>query len=203
MVRPGDLRPKIPTPEIAMRFARFSRIESCAVRTCIGLLPRPFASTTAAWLLLTLAAVAHADDAIDASASSAVRREILARDAQLSDAYNRCKIATLKRMFDDDAELYFSGRGATDRIDEHTDEVRREFCGRFRRDSDPDTQAIYALPGHIGAVDGAIQIGAQSFCVVGETPCRGAHMRFAAVWRRIDGEWKISRLIRYGYDATP
>jgi hypothetical protein len=181
---------------------RFFRSVSNAIRIRCALCSGASATMAVVWMLLTPAATAHAQDTADGNGASALRREILAQDAQLGEAYNRCKIAVLKRLFSSDAELYFADRGKTDRVYGFTDAVRSKLCGSFRRETDPDTHAVYALPGHIGTLDGAIQVGAQSFCAAGETPCRGVRMQFIAVWRRIDGEWKISRMIRYGYADT-
>ncbi|NOT87134.1 MAG: nuclear transport factor 2 family protein [Lysobacter sp.] len=141
-----------------------------------------------------LSSMAQADDIADGAASSAVRREILALDARISDAYNHCRIHPLKALFADNAELYFADRGVARQLSTHTDTLRRTFCGKYRREAPASDQRIYSLPDY-----GAIQIGTQSFCAVDSQPCRGQRMRFMAIWRQRDGEWRITRLVRYDY----
>lgn len=157
----------------------------------------------AAWLLASamsiLPAMARADDiAEDMTTHSALHREITTLDARISDAYNHCRIQPLKNMFAGNVELYFADRGVTRRLSAHTDTLRRSFCGKFRREAPSSDQQVHPLPDY-----GAIQIGTQSFCAIDSKPCRGQRMHFMAIWRRLDGEWKITRLVRYGYTPTP
>jgi hypothetical protein len=137
----------------------------------------------------------------DDIASSGLRREILALDAQITDAYDRCAVNGLKKMFTRHAELHFAGRGSTNQLFEHIDEVGREFCGKYRREAAPEDQQVFTLPG-IGGIDGAIQVGMQSFCEINANPCEGIRMRFVAVWKRSGEEWKISRMLRYEYEPV-
>lgn len=158
-------------------------------------------SMTSAWMMASslsmLSSMVQADDIADGMASSAVRREILALDARISDAYNHCRIHPLKALFASNAELYFADRGVAQQLFAYTDTLRRTFCGKYRREAPESDQQIYSLPDY-----GAIQIGTQSFCAVDSQPCRGQRMQFMAIWRQRDGEWKISRLVRYGYAPT-
>ena len=164
-------------------FSRMSMIAACFAASGMSMLP----------------AMAQAGDtAEEMSTSSGIRREIAALDARISDAYNHCRIQPLKSMFARNAELYFADRGVTRQLFTHTDTLRRTFCGKFRREAPTSDQQIHVLPDY-----GAIQIGTQSFCAIDSTPCRGQRMHFMAIWRRLDGEWKITRLVRYGYAPTP
>jgi hypothetical protein len=144
-------------------------------------------------------------DVGDDSASNGLHREILALDAQITDAYDRCAVNALKAMFTQHAELHFAGRGSTNRLFEHTDALRRDFCGKYRREAPAEAQQVFALPG-IDGIDGAIQVGTQTFCEIDAEPCRGLRMRFVAIWKRVDGktdgQWKISRLLRYDYETV-
>lgn len=160
-------------------------------------------SMIAAWFAASgmsmLPAMVRADDvAENMTTNSALHREITALDARISDAYNHCRIQPLKHMFAGNAELYFADRGVTRQLFTHTDTLRRTFCGKFRREAPSSDQQVHPLPDY-----GAIQTGTQSFCAIDSTPCRGQRMHFMAIWRRLDGEWKITRLVRYGYAATP
>jgi hypothetical protein len=173
---------------------RITRLSSCLFSTT----RRPRISMTIAWAMASgltmLSAMAQADNVAEDIATSAVRREILALDARISDAYNQCRVQTLKTLFTNNAELYFADRGVTRQLFTHTDTLRRTFCGKYRREAPASDQHIYSLPDY-----GAIQIGTQSFCAVDSQPCRGQRMQFMAIWRQRDGEWQITRLVRYGY----
>jgi hypothetical protein len=158
----------------------------------------PIASILLAAALIPAPPSFASDDDI---ASSGLRRDILALDGRMTDAYGRCAVNELKKMFTHHAELHFAGRGSTNQLFVHIDEVRRDLCGKYRREAPAEAQQVFALPG-IGGIDGAIQVGTQSFCEIDAEPCRGLRMRFVAVWKRIDGEWKISRLLRYDYETV-
>jgi Domain of unknown function (DUF4440) len=143
-----------------------------------------------------------AESAAKNATSESLRREILAMDAQLSQAYVTCRTRRLRDLFTDNAELIFAERGRLHGIAAHVDDIRRGDCA-MRRETRPSVQLIEALPGHTGAIDGAIQVGEQTFCMRDIQPCRGVATRFVAIWHRTDRGWKITRLIRYSYAATP
>jgi hypothetical protein len=134
--------------------------------------------------------------------TEALRRQILAMDVRLSDAYADCRSQGLRALFTDDAELIFAGRGRVRGVSAHQGTLRREGCG-LRREADASAQQVYALPGHLGAIDGALQVGTQTFCARNTQPCRGVATRFVAVWHRTASDWRIARLIRYDYRDPP
>ncbi|TXH68549.1 MAG: nuclear transport factor 2 family protein [Lysobacteraceae bacterium] len=131
----------------------------------------------------------------------ALRRDILAMDARLSEAYAGCRKQRFRSLFARDAQLVFAGRGMARGISVHVDTLRREGC-RQRREAAKSAQNIYAVPGLAGSTDGAIQVGTQTFCALDAQPCRGVETRFVALWRRVGGSWKITHLIRYDYAET-
>lgn len=130
--------------------------------------------------------------------TESLRREILAMDARLSEAYEACKTRRFEHIFSRDAELIFGERGRLRGVAAHADDVRRGDCA-MRRETDASAHRIEALPGHTGAIDGALQIGEQRFCAREPRTCDGMSTRFVAVWHRTETGWKIVRLIRYAY----
>jgi hypothetical protein len=152
----------------------------------------------AASMLCALSAATQAGNVTEETATSAVRNEILALDARISDAYNRCRIQSLKTMFANNAELYFADSGVTRQLFTYTDRLRRTFCGRYRREAAASDQHIHSLPDY-----GAIQVGTQSFCAIDSQTCRGQRMQFMAIWRQRDGEWTMTRLAHYSHTPTP
>lgn len=134
--------------------------------------------------------------------AASLRREILAMDARLSDAYARCRSQPLRALFTHDAELVFADRGVLHGVSAHLDALRREGC-RQRRETVAEAQSVYAVPGVAGTLDRAIQVGTQTFCATEARPCNGVRTAFVALWRRTGTGWKIERLIRYGYRPGP
>jgi Domain of unknown function (DUF4440) len=134
----------------------------------------------------------------DVDTPDALRGEILAMDARLSEAYGECSAQRIRALFTDDAELVFAERGIERGVGKHIDAFRRRGCN-LQRMAPASAQRIYALPGHLGALDGALQLGSQTFCARDAQPCRGMSTHFIAVWRHTADGWKVSRLIRHGY----
>jgi Domain of unknown function (DUF4440) len=143
-----------------------------------------------------------ADAATQNATSESLRREILAMDERLSEAYAACRTQRLGDLFARDAEMIFGERGRLHGVAAHVDEVRRADCA-MHRETTASAQWIEALPGHTGAIDGAIQFGVQTFCARDIQPCRGVSTRFVAIWHRTDAGWKITQLIRYDYSTKP
>ncbi len=162
---------------------------------------RSLSSIVAAFGFAALAGLPAAAQTAHPTTTESLQREILAMDARLSDAYDACKTRRLYDIFSRDAELIFAERGRLRGIAAHVDEVRRQDCA-FRRETTASAQRVEALPGHTGAIDGAIQIGEQRFCARASDICDGTSTRFVAIWHRAQNGWKIVRLIRYAYAPT-
>jgi hypothetical protein len=164
-----------------------------------------FGLALAAWLSSTSPAEAHqgqpeSDPGSEAEHTGALPEQALRLNAQIDDAYNDCRIGSL---FAKDAELYFADRGATRRASTYVKTVRKAFCGKFRRDSSPADLRMFSLPSDEHGFPGAILVGSQSMCAADDIhACVGQRMRFMAIWRRIDGRWKITRLVHYGHSPS-
>ena len=125
---------------------------------------------------------------------SHIARTLIALDTEISDAYNTCSLNRLRSHFSPLAELYFADRGRSTRVGELVDDARRNVCGKLRRETIPATVETHAVPDY-----GAIQIGEQRFCRVDRAQCQGVASKFLLLWRFRDGEWRIARMVRYGY----
>lgn len=128
------------------------------------------------------------------SEDGSIARTLAALDTDISHAYNTCGLNRLRRHFSPLAELYFAGRGYSSRVGELIDDARGKICGKFRRETVAASLEVYPVTGY-----GAIQVGEHRFCRLDRTPCDGISSRFLVVWRFKDGEWRITRLVRYGY----
>jgi hypothetical protein len=158
------------------------------------------ATSPACGLLLAFATcAAPACAAVESRPSSPpdgshVARTLAALDADISDAYNTCKLNRLRRHFSPLAELYFADRGHSTRVGELIDDARRNVCGKLRRETVPATLETYPVTDY-----GAIQLGEQRFCRVEQAQCQGIASKFMVLWRFKDGEWRIARQVRYAY----
>jgi len=123
-----------------------------------------------------------------------IARTLIALDTEISDAYNTCSLNRLRSHFSPLAELYFADRGHSTRVGELVDDARRNVCGKFRRETIPASIETHAVPEY-----GAIQVGEQRFCRIESAQCQGITSKFLTLWRFRDGEWRIARMIRYGY----
>jgi Domain of unknown function (DUF4440) len=178
----------------------------CTSSRTLAFATRAFAIWGVSCAIASCAIVPHtvlaAEVAANNKTSESLKREILAMDARLNEAYADCHTRRIRDLFAHDAELIFAERGRLHGVAAHVDELRRGGC-TMRRETAAPAQLIEALPDHTGAIDGAIQAGEQIFCAQDAQPCRGVATRFVAIWHRTDQGWKISRLIRYGYASTP
>lgn len=128
------------------------------------------------------------------SGNSHIARTLIALDTEISEAYNTCSLNRLRGHFSPLAELYFADRGRSTRVGELVDDARRNVCGKLRRETIPATVETHAVPDY-----GAIQVGEQRFCRIDKPQCRGIASKFLVLWRFRDGEWRIARMVRYGY----
>lgn len=123
-----------------------------------------------------------------------IARALSALDADISQAYNTCGLNRLRQHFSPFAELYFADRGHSTRVGELIDDARRNVCGKLRRETVPASLEVHPVKAY-----GAIQIGEHRFCRVDRPQCQGIASKFLALWRFKDGQWRITRLIRYEY----
>ena len=81
-------------------------------------------------------------------------RTISALDTQLFDAYNRCDLEKLGGFFTEDLEFYHDQTGLSRSRQAMVDAVKKNICGKVRRDLVPGTLEVYPLKGY-----GAVEIG--------------------------------------------
>lgn len=141
------------------------------------------------------------DAAEDPAASGALFDELARMDRALFDAaYVSCDMARVEALFTDDAEFYHdrSGFQPRERMLAAFRGLTRD-CPRERgitRELVPGTLRVYPIHEY-----GAVQVGAHRF-VPREGPS-GTAARFVTLWRRVDGEWKASRVLSFDHRAVP
>jgi ketosteroid isomerase-like protein len=124
-------------------------------------------------------------------------RTIASLDDALFDAYNRCDVEKFVALLADDLEFYHDRGGLTRGNLTVGEQIKKNICGKVRRELVPGTLEVYPMRGY-----GAVEIGvhrfhhpnAESTEPVGEA-------KFIHLWQKKDGVWKITRVISYDHHA--
>lgn len=132
---------------------------------------------------------------INAPASQELYAEIAHMDSVLFNAFNNRDTATFKNLFTADLEFYHDNGGLTNY--EHTIQSLRSTTiskSDLRRDLISGSLEVYPVKDY-----GAIQIGSHSFCHTenGKPDC--GTFKFVHIWKKKEGEWKISRVVSYDH----
>lgn len=128
-------------------------------------------------------------------ASAALYAEIAHMDSVLFNAFNNRDTAVFKTLFTTDLEFYHDIGGLTGY--EHTIQSLRNTAASkndLRRNLIPGSLKVYPVKDY-----GAIQVGMHRFCHTenGKPDC--GTFKFVHIWKKKDGEWKISRVVSYDH----
>ena len=120
------------------------------------------------------------------------------QDALLFNAVNRCDIATVESMFDENLEFYH------DKVDPQygrkivVENIRKNLCGQIRRELVPGSLEVHPIQGY-----GAVEIGVHRFHHIGTQDRDGVgEAKFIHLWRFKDGSWQITRVISYDHGTA-
>ena len=135
--------------------------------------------------------------ATEAPPADALEQVILAQDAAVFDAFNRCADpAQLERhagYFAEDVEFYHDTGGVTWNRSDMLANTEKHVCGKFSRELVPGTLVVFPVKDF-----GAIAQGTHRFCQSGTGQCEG-EADFTMVWREQAGEWQLTRVLSYGH----
>lgn len=153
--------------------------------------------------LVAVAALALFSSRAGAQASSPAAggdtlfRQIAASDSAFFDAYNNCQLSKMESYFTRDVEFYHDQSGLA-RLAGVMDALRKNICGKVRRDPVPGTLEVYPLKGY-----GAVASGLHRFCDTRkyQTCVEGNSgvAKFVTLWRQENGKWRMSRVISYDH----
>jgi len=123
-------------------------------------------------------------------------RTISSMDAEVFDAFNRCDLKKFGSFFPKDLEFYHDNGGLTNKTRKSlVESVRKNICGKVRRERVPGTLEVYPLRGY-----GAVEIGVHHFYHPGRDDREPVgEAKFVHLWRFKDGTWKITRVISYDH----
>jgi hypothetical protein len=121
-------------------------------------------------------------------------KTLAALDAALFDTYNKCDLEKNRTFFADDLEFYHDQGGLTVGVDTLTKQLKKNICGRTRRELVSGSLEVHPLKGY-----GAVQIGVHRFFSPIDAKEPVGEAKFIHIWRYEQGEWKITRVISYDH----
>lgn len=167
-----------------------------------ALRPRAFARRAVTLLFVALLSVGWARAQSGGAAGPGELHERIARlDAALFDAYNRCDIDKVGSYFADDLEFYHEKGGLVLTRQSSLDLMRKNLCGnnnKVRREMVKGSMEVRPINNY-----GAVQAGEHRFYLTqkGQPEKLDGIGKFVMLWRERDGEWRITRVISYGFRA--
>lgn len=137
--------------------------------------------------------------------SQAMFDAIARMDRALFDAsFASCDPERLRQLVAEDFEFYHDKEGLTSTSGEqfvrefgqHCERLKQGTDFRARRELVPGSMAVYPLNNY-----GAVQTGVHRFyaLVEGEPDRLTETARFLHIWKQVDGEWKLARVVSYDH----
>ena len=166
---------------------------------------RNFFSSRAIILLLITAVLAdwtNAQSKNELPKSKELYDQIVSLDAAMFEAYNKCDIDKVGDFFTEDLEFYHEKGGLALTRDTSLDMMRKNLCGgdnRVRRELIKGSIEVYLINNY-----GAVQTGEHRFYLTqkGQKEKLDGIGKFVTLWRKTGSEWRISRVISFGF-RTP
>lgn len=125
---------------------------------------------------------------------------ITSLDQAFFEAYNKCELSKIESMFTSDVEFYHEKRGQLTSRQSVMEAISKSLCGdknnRVRRELVEGSLQVYAIDNY-----GALEIGEHRFYLTqaGQKEKLDGIGRFANLWQLKDGEWRMSRVLSYGF----
>ena len=111
-------------------------------------------------------------------------------DKEYFDAYNQCDMETQARLLDQDMEFYHDMGGLRTNKDEVVESIRRNICGKVRRELVPESLEVHQIKDF-----GAVALGYHKFFNQEEPEAISKPSRFITVWKQGENSWTIYRII--------
>lgn len=126
--------------------------------------------------------------------------KIASSDSSLFEAFNTCNLVRVETFFTEDLEFYHEKGGLTTTRKRVIEVMKNNLCGensnRVRRELVKGSLEVYPISNY-----GAVQTGEHRFYLTqkGRKEKLDGIGKFVHIWRKKDGEWRISRVISYGF----
>ena len=147
------------------------------------------------WIFLILVTTSFTLQAQDTKSSCDVYREIAHMDSVLFNAFNNRDLEKFKTLFTEDLEFYHDKGGLTD-YNYTINSLKNTIAQNngLRRELIKGSLEAYCIKDY-----GAVQIGSHTFCHPENGKMDCGTFKFVHVWKKINNEWKISRVISYDH----
>lgn len=145
--------------------------------------------------MLALLFLAISARAADDGSSGPLHDQMLQLDQRVFEAYNACDLDTFAGYFAEDVEFYHDTGGVSRDRQTVVDNTRKYICHKVRRELIDGTFHAYPVKDY-----GAISEGEHRFCELASGKCEGV-AKFVMVWRQVDGQWQVTRVLSYGHRA--
>jgi hypothetical protein len=170
----------------------------------VALRPNRFSSRAIVLVLISLLLLTSWTYAQSSNNSAAASRElydkIASLDSSLFEAFNTCNLAKVEMFFTEDLEFYHEKGGLIITRKSVIEVMRNNLCGqnsnRVRRELIKSSLAVHAINNY-----GAVETGEHRFYLTqaGQKEKLDGIGKFVHIWQKKDGEWRISRVISYGF----
>lgn len=126
--------------------------------------------------------------------------EIAALDSAFFEAYNACNLSRMESLFTDDLEFYHDKSGPTITRKSSMEIIKNRLCGdpdnRVRREIVKGNLEVYPMNNY-----GALALGEHRFYLTqkGQKEKLDGIAKFANLWQKKDGQWRMSRVISYDH----
>jgi hypothetical protein len=129
------------------------------------------------------------------SSDEGLFRTIAGLDSAVFEAYNRCDLQKFGAFFADDLEFYHDKGGLMRSRQSLVEAVRKNICGKVRRELVSGTLEVYPMDGF-----GAVEMGVHRFYDAKSAQREPTgEAKFIHLWQNTNGEWKITRVISYDH----
>ncbi len=115
---------------------------------------------------------------------------ILEMDKAYFNAYNTCDMEKQASIYSEDLEFYHDQGGLTTSKQAVLEAIEKNICGKVTRTLVEDSVEVYPIPDY-----GAVEIGYHKFYNNQEPNAPSKPSRFIILWRKVDENWKISKVI--------
>ena len=143
------------------------------------------------------------------AATKELTEEIAAQDKALFAAvFDTCDVAALKELVADDFEFFHDKNGLmettgakfVDDIAQHCERVRQGVDFRSRRELVAGSLGVYPLNNY-----GAVETGRHNFYALedGKPDRLTESGQFLQIWKKVDGHWKLARVVSYDHQLAP
>lgn len=119
-------------------------------------------------------------------------KTIVALDSIFFSAYNTCNVNLEKysSFYSDDIEFYHDKSGVMTSKQEIVDGTKKYICGKVTRELVKGSIEVYPIKDY-----GAIEMGLHKFHNNQEPNSVAEVGRFTIIWKKVDQDWKIVRVI--------